>query len=67
MTNNSNGYRRPTWQRVMDIQLRLKNVRLNEAELDSLHAELHDTLAQFRTAYAQQVLSGARVSRPDAR
>lgn len=51
----------------MDIQLRLKNVRLNESELDSLHAELHDTLAQFRTAYARQVLSRTRVPRPDAR
>ncbi len=51
----------------MDIQLRLKNVRLEENELDHLHAELQEALAELRVAYADKMLKGTRFIRPGMR
>lgn len=51
----------------MDIQVRLKNGRLQEEEMDRLHAELRDILTQFRSAYAEQVMRGPQALRPSNR
>jgi hypothetical protein len=56
-----------TWKRVMDIQLRLKNARLDEEEMDHLHAELQEALAQLRVSYADKMLKGTRFLRPGMR
>ena len=63
MTSTPNGSSITTWKRVMDIQLRLKNVRLEDKELDHLHAELQEALAELRTAYADKMLRGTRFIR----
>ncbi|MEP0548489.1 MAG: hypothetical protein ABJF88_16245 [Rhodothermales bacterium] len=55
------------WKRVMDIQLRLKNARLDEEEMDHLHAELQEALAQLRVSYADKMLKGTRFLRPGMR
>ncbi len=51
----------------MDIQIRLKNVRLGEDELDHLHAELQEALSELRVAYADKVLRETRFLRPGMR
>ena len=51
----------------MDIQLRLRNSRLREEELDRLHAELQEALAQLRGTYAQRVRRDTRFLRPGMR
>lgn len=48
----------------MDIQVRLKNARLEAEELDALHTELQEALAQLRTAYADRVRRGTHFLRP---
>ena len=63
MTSTPNGSSITTWKRVMDIQLRLKNVRLEDKELDHLHAELQEALAELRAAYADKMLRGTRFIR----
>lgn len=67
MNSASNGSSITTWKRVMDIQLRLKNVRLGEGELDRLHKELQEALAQLRTSYANRVRRETRFLRPGMR
>lgn len=67
MKNAPKGSSISTWKRVMDIQIRMKNARLEEDELDSLHAELQDALAQLRIAYADRVRRGTRFLRPGIR
>lgn len=67
MRSVPNGPSISSWKRVMDIQLRLKSARLEEDELDRLHDELQEALAQLRSSYADRMHCTTRFLRPGLR